>query len=131
MKRKTKLISFFAHCRQFGPDNVFAFLLNALVDLTKRHFEIVVHSGAAVHAAWKMHVFAGLGASLIRSDAEELLLDEREKILLARTTGLMQLRGGSATESGELKTELLHADQALEDHWRGFMKTAAEVLNKQ
>ena len=54
-----------------------------------------------------------------------------EKALVARMMGFMQLRRESATASDELRTELLQAEQALEIHWRGFMKTAADVLNKQ
>ena len=45
--------------------------------------------------------------------------------------GFMQLRRQSTTASDELRTELVQAEQALEFHWRGLMKTAAEVLNKQ
>ena len=45
--------------------------------------------------------------------------------------GLIQLRRESATAPDELRAELLRAEQALEIHWRGFMKAAAEVLNGQ
>ena len=50
---------------------------------------------------------------------------------MAEMMGLMQLRRESATASDELTAKLLHAERALEIHWRGFMKTAADVLNEQ
>ena len=55
----------------------------------------------------------------------------QEKTLLAQMTGLIQARRDAAAASGELQEMLKLAEDALVIHWRGFMKTAAEVLNEQ
>ena len=55
----------------------------------------------------------------------------QEKALLAQMVGLIQARRDSAVASDELREMLGRAESALEIHWRGFMKTAADVLNGQ
>ena len=51
-----------------------------------------------------------------------------EKRLLAEMMGLLEMRRKAATTGDELRDQLQAAEAALEIYWRGFMKTAAEVL---
>ena len=46
-------------------------------------------------------------------------------------TGLIQARRDSAAASNDLRDMLGRAESALVIHWRGFMKTAADLLNEQ
>ena len=62
---------------------------------------------------------------------KQLCWMSEQKTLFAKLVGFTQLRRGSATDSYERRPELLRAEQALEIHWRGFMKTAADLLNVQ
>ena len=50
---------------------------------------------------------------------------------MAQMMGLIQARRDSVVASDELREMLGRADSALMIHWRGFMKTAADVLNGQ
>ena len=61
---------------------------------------------------------------------EKLSWLSQEKILLAEMTGLIQARRDSAAASDDLHEILGRAENALVIHWRGFMKTAADVLNE-
>ena len=75
----------------------------------------------------------GISAHIAELEAmwSELSLLSEEKTLLAKMMGLIQARRDSAAASDELREMLGRAESALAIHWRGFIKTAADVLNEQ